>query len=520
MPHMRPGECADIDHNKLLRKPVSEGHAAKWFMEPIAVSLNYLETSYTADGFPHYRDYSMTGLSGGGWTTTLYAAIDPRIKTSIPVAGSVPMYLRWGSSLGDGEQTLPELYALAGYPDLYVLGTAGSDRRQVQVLNRRDRCCFGESAGMYDATANGPWDLAMRGIEKQVDAKLASMAGIGGSFRLEIDEAADHHSVSWNTVVGTVLAELNGGLRRVGAESTESVYIREGGTIWVSDAAGWTNTALPIAGTPSVVSSVRGPELFYRSPRNQLMHAHREAGAWKEEPLGQTLTSDPVATSAVDGVVTVAGISGSYQPILLSVPLDGRLATAQLVAGFPRVIGPPSLVRDGTTVEVYARGVDSVLHLFEAPSQTMAFSHVSVGGTLMDFPTALQTNDGRMRAYVNDVAARRLREVSRDASGTWKWVDLGAVGDPTPAATTPDPAMPNGTPTAAVDGTTVRIHSRIRSGVMQTLQYDSGDWSASGVHLRMTSSPLAVRDHVFGTAVGRAVWRYDGSVVTVLGVPQ
>jgi hypothetical protein len=55
---------------------------------------------------------------------------------------------------------------------------------------------------------------------------------------------------------------------------------------------------------------------------------------------------------------------------------------------------------------------------------------------------------------------------------------------------------------------------------MQTLQYDSGDWSASGVHLRMTSSPLAVRDHVFGTAVGRAVWRYDGSVVTVLGVPQ
>ena len=29
----------------------------------------------------------MIGLSGGGWTTAVEAAIDPRIKLSIPVAG-------------------------------------------------------------------------------------------------------------------------------------------------------------------------------------------------------------------------------------------------------------------------------------------------------------------------------------------------------------------------------------------------------------------------------------------------
>eukprot|EP00662_Eupelagonemidae_sp_cell21_P020620 gene20620-19998_t len=35
----------------------------------------------------------LLGLSGGGWTVTLAAAIDPRIHVSIPLAGSLPWYL-------------------------------------------------------------------------------------------------------------------------------------------------------------------------------------------------------------------------------------------------------------------------------------------------------------------------------------------------------------------------------------------------------------------------------------------
>ena len=31
----------------------------------------------------------MIGLSGGGWSTTVAAALDPRIGLSLPVAGSV-----------------------------------------------------------------------------------------------------------------------------------------------------------------------------------------------------------------------------------------------------------------------------------------------------------------------------------------------------------------------------------------------------------------------------------------------
>lgn len=31
------------------------------------------------------------GKSGGGWTTTVSAALDPRIRVSFPIAGSIPL---------------------------------------------------------------------------------------------------------------------------------------------------------------------------------------------------------------------------------------------------------------------------------------------------------------------------------------------------------------------------------------------------------------------------------------------
>lgn len=67
---------------------------------PINTVLNYIEAKYT------FKDFSMVGISGGGCTTHLYAAVDPRIKTSFPVAGSLPRYLRTAqcsSNLGHSE---------------------------------------------------------------------------------------------------------------------------------------------------------------------------------------------------------------------------------------------------------------------------------------------------------------------------------------------------------------------------------------------------------------------------------
>ena len=151
MPGYRPDDCTG--HANIFNISVTSGSPMKFFLEPVAVCLNYLKTQYSTDNFPRCKAFHMVGLSGGGWTTTVYAAINPTIQFSFPVAGTIPLYLRSDGSVGGGEQTLRAFYRIAGYPDLYVLGSYGSGRKQVQVLNRRDNCCFGEA--QHDPVATG-----------------------------------------------------------------------------------------------------------------------------------------------------------------------------------------------------------------------------------------------------------------------------------------------------------------------------------------------------------------------------
>lgn len=114
----------------------------KYFLEPIVRAVNY------AQRILRYRRVHMIGISGGGWTTTLSAALDPRISVSFPVAGTLPMYLRRPDiycsrgDLGDLEQHHPVLYSMVDYLDLYILGSYGRGRGQLQVLNQYDSCCF------------------------------------------------------------------------------------------------------------------------------------------------------------------------------------------------------------------------------------------------------------------------------------------------------------------------------------------------------------------------------------------
>src|ERR1043166_3892876 len=114
MPHMRPGDCTG--HHDDMFKSLTTGSPIKYFLEPTALGLNYLGSRSRAGHFPKYRVFHMTGLSGGGWTTTIYSAIDPRIRCSFPVAGTIPLYLRVGGSVGDREQFERGFYGLAGDP--------------------------------------------------------------------------------------------------------------------------------------------------------------------------------------------------------------------------------------------------------------------------------------------------------------------------------------------------------------------------------------------------------------------
>ena len=202
MPHMRPGDCGG-DHNALVQAPTT-GSGIKYFLEPIAISLNYLKSQSQRDNFPNYRAYHMTGLSGGGWTTTIYAAIDPTIQVSIPIAGTIPLYLRTGGSVGDAEQSDTAFYKLAGYPDLYVLGSHGEGRRQIQVLIEKDDCCFGQ--GQHDEQKFGQSYIdSIRAYESKVQSSVKKM---GGHFKVQIDQSAPSHMISHATIERVLLTAL------------------------------------------------------------------------------------------------------------------------------------------------------------------------------------------------------------------------------------------------------------------------------------------------------------------------
>jgi hypothetical protein len=173
------------DHMKYLTPDF--GHPVKYFIEPVAIVLNYLKSNYD------YSTVSMVGLSGGGWTTTLAAAIDPRIDKSFPVAGSYPIYLRSNSQRdwGDYEQTVPEVYRTVNYLELYILGSFGRDRRQLQIINQFDKCCF----------AGTKWETYRNIVRKRVHELGA------GEFDLFLDTSHKEHIIS-ETAMSLILAEL------------------------------------------------------------------------------------------------------------------------------------------------------------------------------------------------------------------------------------------------------------------------------------------------------------------------
>jgi pimeloyl-ACP methyl ester carboxylesterase len=185
-------------HDKLFDPPLREGSALKFFMEPIARTVNYLVKQD-----PDLKELDMIGLSGGGWTTTVYAAIDPRITKSFPVAGTLPLYLRRPNYNHDLEQYFSPFYRVAGYKDLYVLGAAGKGRLQIQILNRYDDCCFGER---QHAVSGPSYTQAIRNYERDVCRTLEHMHT--GRFAVHLDESARYHQISEEAFQNVILPML------------------------------------------------------------------------------------------------------------------------------------------------------------------------------------------------------------------------------------------------------------------------------------------------------------------------
>lgn len=165
----------------------AKGCFIRFFIEPVVVAINHAKAKY------NYDDINMIGISGGGWTTHVAAAIDTRIKQSFPVAGALPLYLRRGpcpnGSQGDAEQEWAPLFEnIASWLDIYIMGAYGPGRQQIHILNQYDACCF--------------WGVNYKTFAPHVEDAVRFLDQ--GSYEVYLDSTHKEHKIS-NIVITEVI---------------------------------------------------------------------------------------------------------------------------------------------------------------------------------------------------------------------------------------------------------------------------------------------------------------------------
>ena len=169
------GKIKLISHDQLRLLEANNFNPMKIFLDPIRINLNFIEMEYD------FKQYSMIGLSGGGWTAVVYSAIDERISDSFSVAGSMPFYLRVDDrDIGDYEQTNTDLYQNVNYLELYVLSAYGDGRKHIQIFNKNDPCCF--SGNGYET------------YEFIIKDKISQLGN--GDFQVFVDGTHNEHKIS------------------------------------------------------------------------------------------------------------------------------------------------------------------------------------------------------------------------------------------------------------------------------------------------------------------------------------
>ena len=169
------GKIKLISHEQLNLLKTNGFNPMRLFIDPIQINLTFLHKEYA------FQQYSMIGISGGGWITVIYSAIDERISDSFSVAGSMPFYLRVNDrDIGDYEQTNTDLYQNVNYLEFYVLSGYGEGRKHIQIFNKNDPCCF--SGNGYET------------YEFVIKDKISQLGK--GNFQIFIDDTHNEHKIS------------------------------------------------------------------------------------------------------------------------------------------------------------------------------------------------------------------------------------------------------------------------------------------------------------------------------------
>jgi dienelactone hydrolase len=174
--HRRLGEIYVHDHNQLAVFE-SQMNIFRPFFEPLRAVHEEVRRMLGNERI------CLLGLSGGGWTVTVYAAAEPSVSCTISVAGTLPTALRSDEaslhSWGDYEQYSAQLLDRGTYTEMYTLAALEAGRVLENIYIEGDPCCF---------SLSNPPDF-----EKNISAFL--LREKGGSFRIIIDRETRNHLV-------------------------------------------------------------------------------------------------------------------------------------------------------------------------------------------------------------------------------------------------------------------------------------------------------------------------------------
>ncbi|MDB3956845.1 hypothetical protein N9385_04115 [Candidatus Nitrosopelagicus sp.] len=177
------GSVKLLKHNQFILLDTENFSSMKFFFSPINQTLNHLFKNHSFD------EFHMIGISGGGWATSVYPALDSRITKSFSVAGSIPLSLRDEiKDTGDYEHFNSEFYTKANYLELYIMNSFGNERELIQIFNKFDPCCF---SNIEDYT-----------YAKQINQILSEIGT--GSFKIIIDDTHHEHKIS-NYIIDLII---------------------------------------------------------------------------------------------------------------------------------------------------------------------------------------------------------------------------------------------------------------------------------------------------------------------------
>jgi hypothetical protein len=488
----------------------SAGSQMKYFLEPITAYLNYLAARPVADNFPVYRDYSIVGFSGGGWAATVYPAIDTRIRLSMAVAGSLPLYMRAGATVGDAEQTDPHFYSIAGYPELYVMASDGPGRKQIQLLNRLDWCCFSEPHHDPTLVDGLSFDQAVREYETRVRATLLNL-GNTDLFSAEIDEAAPGHNVTWDAIYDTILPELNEGKRIVGTAGGEEAVARGASgypAVYLNGV--WSPSKLsPMIGVPAILrGSLSIYDMFYRTASSQLVHVSRPPMIWsRAKLLAEDVLSDPAAASRGAGRYDVVFLGKDYRVYHIAAGPSG--STTEAISKHVKSIGQPTLIASPPDrLDLFFKSWNRQLY-HARKTGNGPWIMEEVGGRMVDFPTAVRLEDGSFMAFVRGVDGG-LWEARRPSQEKASWSSWSTVSG------TAGGGSIKGSPSAVVRDGVVHVYARsIETGMLQ-FTFDK-NWTVSHQPGAFLGSPTAAHRGSFVRGIGGSLFTYNGTTWADLG---